>query len=165
LLAALMIRLEQLTSDDRARLRAIRLRALADAPDAFSSTFEEAAARPAASWSQQLLELPTFVAVRDGVDVGIVRYARDATSSETGWLISMWVAPEVRRMGVGGTLVDAVVDWARSSGVKRLLLEVADHNIPAITLYGRRGFEPNGGAGTLPAPREHIREHQRELRL
>jgi GNAT superfamily N-acetyltransferase len=144
-------------------LRSIRLRALRDAPDAFSTTLEDAAAWPAESWSQQLLELRTFVAVSDGLDVGVVRCARGGTSAETGWLISMWVAPEVRRKGVGGALVDAVIDWARSSDVNRLLLEVADNNRPAIALYSRRGFKPNGGAGTLPPPREHIREHQREL--
>jgi GNAT superfamily N-acetyltransferase len=160
-----MIRLEPLTPDEAPRLRAIRLRALRDAPDAFGTTLEEAAARPTDSWSQQLLELPTLVAVSNGLDVGMVRCARDRTSTETGWLISMWVAPEVRRTGVGGALVDAVIDWARASGVNRLLLEVADDNTPAIALYARRGFEPNGEAGTLPRPREHIREHQRELRL
>ena len=160
-----MIRLEPLTPDEGPRLLAIRLRALRDSPDAFSTTLEEAAARPAESWSQQLLELPTLVAVSNGLDVGMVRCARDRTSTETGWLISMWVAPEVRRKGVGGALVDAVIDWARSSGVNRLLLDVADDNTPAIALYARRGFEPNGEAGTLPQPRDHIREHQRELRL
>jgi GNAT superfamily N-acetyltransferase len=160
-----MIRLERLTAEDGPRLRAIRLRALRDAPDAFSSTFEEAAARPPGDWSRQLLELPTFVAVSDGLDVGIVRCARDGTSGETAWLMSMWVAPEMRRKGVGAALVDAVIDWARANGVIRLLLDVADHNTSAIALYERKKFAPNDGAATFPPPREHIREHQWELRL
>ena len=94
-----------------------------------------------------------------------MRCARDTANTDTAWLISMWVAPEVRRRGVGGLLVDGVVDWARSSGVIRLLLDVSDSNAPAIALYARKGFTPNGEVGTLPPPREHIREHQRELRL
>jgi GNAT superfamily N-acetyltransferase len=146
-------------------LRAIRLRALRDAPDAFSSTLEEAAARSSESWTSQVIELPTFVAVSDGVDVGMVRYAQDGTGAETGCLISMWVAPQVRRQGVGGALVDAVVAWARSRGATRLLLDVADANAPAVALYARKGFEPNGQSGALPPPREHIREHRRELTL
>ena len=77
----------------------------------------------------------------------------------------MWVAPEARRKGVGGALVDAVIEWARSAGVKRLLLDVADNNAPAIALYIQKGFQPNGEVSTFPPPREHIREHQRELRL
>ena len=160
-----MVRLERLSAEEGPRLRAIRLRALLDAPDAFGSTFEETSGRPAENWSKQLQDLPTFVAVRDGHDVGMVRCARDDAALETAWLISMWVAPEVRRSGVGGVLVDAVIDWARSSGVNRLLLDVADHNAPAIALYMRKGFEPNGQVSTLPPPREHIHEHQRELRL
>jgi GNAT superfamily N-acetyltransferase len=160
-----MVRLERLSAEEGPRLRAIRLRALLDAPDAFGSMFEETAGRPAASWLKQLQDLPTFVAVRDGLDVGMVRCARDEAAFETAWLISMWVAPEVRRTGVGGELVDAVIEWARSNGVNRLLLDVADHNASAIALYIGKGFEPNGHVSTLPPPREHIREHQRELRL
>ena len=156
--------LEQLHSEEGPRLRAIRLRALLDAPDAFGSTLEEAEARPAESWSKQLLDLPTFVAVTDGLDVGVVRCARDEARIETAWLISMWVAPEVRRKGVGGVLVDATIQWARSNGVTRLLLDVADNNTAAIALYTRKGFEPNGEVSAFPPPREHILEHRRELR-
>jgi len=160
------VRLDRLTPQEGPRLRAIRLRALLDAPEAFGSTFEEATAWPAERWSKQLVELTTLVAVSEkGLDVGLVRCAREEARIETAWLISMWVAPEVRRTGVGGVLVDAVIDWARSNGVNRLLLDVADNNVPAVALYARKGFEPNGEVSTLPPPREHIREHQRELRL
>jgi GNAT superfamily N-acetyltransferase len=160
------MRLAQLTPQEGPRLRAIRLRALLDAPGAFGSTFEQASAWPAERWTKQLLELTTLVAVSDeGLDVGLVRCARDEASVETAWLISMWVAPEVRRTGVGGVLVDAVINWARASRVNRLLLDVADTNVAAIALYARKGFEPNGEVSTLPPPREHITEHQRELRL
>jgi GNAT superfamily N-acetyltransferase len=157
------IRLEQLTPEEGPRLRAIRLRALRDAPDAFGSTLEDAQARPEESWSNQVLELPTFVAVTEGVDVGIVRCMKDRGARETAWLISMWVSPAARRHGVGGGLVDAAIAWARSNGINRLLLDVADHNAPAIALYERKGFKPNGTTSSLPPPREHILEHQREL--
>ena len=36
---------------------------------------------------------------------------------------------------------------------------------PAIALYTRNGFERNGEVSTLPPPREHISDHQRELKL
>jgi ribosomal protein S18 acetylase RimI-like enzyme len=157
--------IQHLSSDEGLRLRTIRLRALADAPDAFGSTYADVAARPLESWSQQLQEIATFVAVRDGEDVGLVRCASDAQHHDTAWLISMWVAPEARGQGVGGALIDAVVAYARSNGASRLLLDVGDHNQQAIALYARKGFEPTGETGTLPAPRHHIREHQRELRL
>ena len=77
----------------------------------------------------------------------------------------MWVSPEVRGQGVGEALIDAVVEWARVSGARRVLLDVGDHNQPAIALYARKGFEPNGIIGSLPTSRNYIREHQRELQL
>jgi ribosomal protein S18 acetylase RimI-like enzyme len=160
-----MIRLEQLRLEEGHRLRAIRLRALWDAPNAFSSTLEEATARPPETWSKLLRDGPIFVAVRDNVDVGVVRCARDPSNGETAYLMSMWVAPQVRRRGIGTTLVDAVITWARSSGVNRLLLDVADDNVAAIACYAAKGFEPNGKVSTLPSPREHMRDHQRELTL
>jgi GNAT superfamily N-acetyltransferase len=160
-----MIRLDRLTADEGARLRAIRLRALRDAPDAFSATLDDAASRRPEEWARQVVDLPTFLAVRTGVDVGIVRCFRDSGWPRTAWLISMWVAPTIRRQGVGAALVDAVIGWARDSGVSRLLLDVADQNSPAIDLYARKGFVATGVTGTMPPPREHVREHQRELKL
>jgi GNAT superfamily N-acetyltransferase len=161
----LVIRLDLLTADEGARLRAIRLRALRDAPDSFGATLDEATARPLDGWAKQIVDLPTFVAVSDDVDVGMVRCARDSASSGIAWLISMWVAPEMRRQGIGGALVDAVIGWARANGVSHLLLDVADHNAPAIELYARKGFVANGVTSTMPPPRQHVGEHQRELRL
>ena len=67
------IDIKRLAVDEGLRLRTIRLRALADAPDAFGSTYDEAAARPLDSWTAQLQEIATFVAVVDGKDVGLVR--------------------------------------------------------------------------------------------
>lgn len=160
-----MIRLEQLTADEGPRLRAIRLRALRDARDAFSTTFEEAAGRTPDEWSKQLRALPTFVAVDGTVDVGMVRCDRDNASQDTAWLISMWVAPEVRRRHVGSALVDVVIEWARAQGMRRLLLEVAVDNAPAIALYARMGFTPNGVVSSFAPPRDYIREEQWELRL
>ena len=159
------IDIKRLAADEGLRLRTIRLQALADAPDAFGSTYDEAAAWPLDSWTEQLQEIATFVAVVDGEDIGLVRGARDDLQPNTAWLISMWVSPEVRGQGVGEALIDAVVEWAQVSGARRVLLDVGDHNQPAIALYARKGFEPNGTIGSLPKPRSHIREHQRELQL
>jgi GNAT superfamily N-acetyltransferase len=160
-----MVSYERLGANDGARLRAIRLRALQDAPDAFSTTYETARVHADDTWARQVVDLPTFIAVENGRDVAMVRCARDLDRPDTAALMSMWVAPEVRRRNIGGALVDLVVAWARSNGVSRLLLDVADLNLPAVALYASKGFEPTGGSGTYPTPRECIREHQRELRL
>jgi GNAT superfamily N-acetyltransferase len=157
--------IERLAVGAGARLREIRLRALKDAPDAFASTFDEAASRSLESWERQLEQLATFVATSDGCDVGLVRGAFHDHIKDTGYLISMWVAPEARRRGVGSDLVDAVIEWARGQGLNRLLLEVAETNAAAIAFYARKGFVPNGVHGQLPPPRDHIRESQMAMPL
>lgn len=159
------IAVKRLAFDEGPRLRVLLLRALADAPDAFCGTYDEAAARPPQSWSAQLQEIAAFAAVAAEEDVGIVWGERDDLLHDAAWLASMWVAPAVRGLGVGEALIDAVAAWARVIGARRLLLDVGDHNQRAIDLYARKGFEPNGTTGSYPAPRSHIREHQRELRL
>lgn len=155
--------IERLHDGEADRLKSIRLAALRDAPDAFGTTWEESVARTAEHWSEQLAELPTFVATVGGADVGMVRGARDDEQKDAAWLISLWVAPAARGARVGEALVDAVVGWARAEGFARLLLDVGDHNAPAIALYARKGFEPTGEVGALPAPRAHVVEHRRML--
>jgi len=155
----------RLGPDDVERLKAIRLRALADAPGAFATTLEEARGWPAARWRAQLASLATFVAVRDGVDVGLARGDRDPEAPECAWLLSMWVAPDARRQGIGRQLIDEVVAWARDAGCERIVLDVSDDQVAAIACYAALGFAATGLTGTLPAPRSHLREHQRGRRL
>src|SRR5262245_6029948 len=159
------MRIEQLTVEEGRRLRTIRLRALQDSPDAFGATFEETNARPDEKWSQQVRDLPTFVAVHDDVDVGMVRCARDSIDVRSASLISMWVAPEFRRKRFVTVLVNAFIGWARAARIERLVLDVADDNTAAIALYAHHGFEPNGKRSTWPRPRDYIHTHQRELQI
>jgi GNAT superfamily N-acetyltransferase len=159
------MKIERLNPSEGMRFRVIRLRSLKDAPDAFGSTYEETAARPEQSWSEQVAKMPTFVAVVDGRDVGVVRGAADEESRDAAWLLSMWVAPEARGTGVGEALIDTLIGWARGCGYARISLDVADGNRHAVSLYERMGFKPNGEVGALPPPREHVREHRRVLQL
>lgn len=148
------MRIVRLGDHEGPRLKAIRLRALAEAPYAFGSTLAETAARPDASWDQQVRDLATFVAVRDGVDVGMVRGIASTEEPGTALLLSMWVDPVARGTGVGVTLVEALVDWARADGHQRVELEVKDANTAAVALYARLGFDH---VGPIPGTDEHRR--------
>ncbi len=159
------MQIQLLQKHEHQRLREVRLRSLQDAPDAFGSTYEENLSRSPESWSDMLNTLPTFVAVSNDQDLGMARGAHDHDDPNSAWLISMWVDPKARGKKAGEALVQAVIDWARSEGKAELLLDVADENPHAIHLYDRMGFKPNGKSGSLPAPREHIKEHQRSLCL
>lgn len=159
------MRIERLHPDDWHRYRQIRLVSLADAPDAFGTTFAAAAELTEMDWRAQLAAVQTFVAVVGGMDAGTVRGVADEQDQDSACLISMWVAPAFRGQGVGDRLIGAVIDWARSAGFARLVLDVADANQAAIGLYARMGFEPTGETGTLPPPRTHVLEHRRKLLL
>ena len=154
--------IQRLGPQDGRRFREIRLRSLRDAPDAFGSTYDETAARPMEAWPEQLTKMPTFVAVLADEDVGVVRASKDEERADTAWLLSMWVAPQARGQGIADALIDAIVYWARDCGFDRLALDVADNNLHANALYQRKGFLQTGETGSLPAPRDHIREHRRE---
>ena len=157
--------IRRLSLDEVSRFRAIRLPALRDAPAAFGTTFEEATAWPPEVWRRLFSGLVAFVAVVDDHDVGLVRTAPDPRVASAARLGSLWVTPAARGTGVGASLIDAVVEWARSGGFVEVLLDVSDDNSRAFALYDYRGFVPTGAVSTLPPPREHLGRHQRTLKL
>ena len=159
--------IERLRPKDWARLKELRLRALLDTPDAFGSTHAHEVAQDDAWWQDRLAnqEVSTYLAVHAGRDLGMAVGARYQGKEGVLGLFGMWVAAEARGLGIGVQLVQTVIDQARQQGFAKVLLEVADDNAPAVALYARMGFFPNGVRGTLEAPREHILEHQRELRV
>ncbi len=155
------MRVERFTEKDWQRARDIRLRALADAPDAFARTFAEEASFAEIHWRERLSSgSATFVAVDDNADVGLATGAARPGSPEVAGLFGMWVAPDRRRNGIATELIQTVVDWARTNGFAEIALHVADKNRSAIRLYGQMGFVPTGNTSALPPPREHITEHE-----
>jgi ribosomal protein S18 acetylase RimI-like enzyme len=134
--------------EDWQAMRDVRLRALADAPSAFETRFDEARLRPEEWWvdwaarSAQGDGQAVFLAW-DGHDpVGIVgTYVEDDGNR---WLISMWTDPARRRQGVGRTLVETVVAFARKTGSREVVLEVTVGNDSAFALYRACGFEETG---------------------
>jgi len=136
----------RLRPDEWAALRAVRLRALADAPDAFGSTLAEAEARSDAEWQAQADPSDGAVFVVDGPAgfVGLARGGPAPIDVTYAALYSMWVAPEARGQGVGMALIDAVKAWAAAAGYPGLGLGVTTTNAPAIALYRRAGFVETG---------------------
>jgi len=60
-------------------------------------------------------------------------------------ILSIGVAPEWQRRGIGRSMVEGLARAARRAEVKRLFLEVANDNKPAVALYESLGFTPVGG--------------------
>lgn len=129
--------------------RDMRRAALADAPEAFSSTLVEWSGEGDTEerWRARLTTVErNLLADIDGRPAGMV--SGTAPSEGTVELISMWVAPGGRGRGVGDALVGAVLQWAVGQGATRVVLDVREHNRHAMALYERHGFV---NAGAAPA--------------
>jgi ribosomal protein S18 acetylase RimI-like enzyme len=134
------VTVRRLWPDDWRTLRNLRLAALAEAPEAFGSTYESAAARREEEWRRWPspgLPLAAFVGSEAVGVVGAMPVTGDPT---TAHLIAMWVAPALRGSGVGDELIAAVADTARSWGCRSVFLEVVADNHRAVGLYARNGF-------------------------
>ena len=129
--------------------RAVRLRALEDSPDAFSSTLEQGLSISNDEWAARLTSASPerdrpIVAVRNGEFVGLLWARIEPDDANTAQLYQMWVAPEVRGQGVGRWLLDEAISWLSASGVGNVVLGVTEGDRPARRLYERAGFVPFG---------------------
>ncbi len=68
-------------------------------------------------------------------------------------VITLAVAPEARRRGMGRALLRAALDAAEAAGAEAIFLEVAADNQPALALYAGEGFgEVGRRRGYYPRP-------------
>jgi ribosomal-protein-alanine N-acetyltransferase len=118
------------TASDAARLAALHARAF-DKP-----------------WSAaelaRLLDNDTAFAVmanHNGAEAGFALGWAAAGEAE---LLTVAVAPEARRQGVGAALVTAMGVTALVRGAASMHLEVAENNAPARALYIKLGYEEAG---------------------
>jgi GNAT superfamily N-acetyltransferase len=130
--------------------RDLRLRALADSPDAFGRTLAEEKDRPDTEWLNRLASgadtrwnLPLLAEV--GTEpIGLAWGRIEKSSPEVANLYQMWVAPAYRGLGVGQMMLEAVIAWAREASVHQLALGVTCGDTPAMRLYTRAGFKAAG---------------------
>jgi GNAT superfamily N-acetyltransferase len=145
---------ETVTADWQA-WRDIRLQALRDAPDSFSSTYADQVLLGEAHWRQRvtggglfLAWIPEVSASEPAGMAGGYQEARGVVE-----LISMFVRPQARGRGVGEALVDAVTGWARARDASSVHLWVTETNKHARLLYERRGFTVTAERQPLPSTR------------
>ncbi len=181
-----MINVLTMTPEDWERVRVLRLAALADSPDVFSSTLAREEAFDEEAWRARLagptsfvaeaglqniwLDMPapnqavTFIAESAGEDVGMATILV-VDEPDTALVVGVWVSPSARGQGVAHQLFGEMIARARDQGLARVTLDVGDANTSAQRLYADLGFRPTGKRGSLPEPRTHILEHELELLL
>lgn len=131
-------------AEDWAALRAIRLEALADTPDAFGSTYHGTLEHSDERWRTLVVEQCYFLAERGGRVVGMISGGLNERCPGTHWIYGMYVTPSARGTGVAERLVEAVVAWARAQGAPALFLQVTGSLPRARAFYARAGFVPTG---------------------
>ena len=137
--------IRRLTPADVEAYRAIRLEALTNHPEAFTRTAEDFALQAVVDLAAVLARLSFFGALTpDGALVGIMAFDRGSKrEAHRGWLIQVYVRPDVRGTGCARALLDAVLEHAKDQ-VLQLHLGVAADNAPALGLYRKAGFEIYG---------------------
>src|SRR5215210_174237 len=81
----------------------------------------------------------SYVYFKETRPIGVVLVARRGWTSR---IAAMAVAPEARGKGLGKRIMQGVIDEAAERGDRSVLLEVFEHNTPAVNLYEGLGFKP-----------------------
>jgi GNAT superfamily N-acetyltransferase len=132
--------IRRVRADEAARLRELRLRALAADPDAFGSTYERDAARPGEFWTRMAER--TFIYEDGGEWLGFIVARPDDDHPPDATINATWVAPEARGRGIATQLSTACVEWAREHGFPAITVAVVVGNEPARRAYAAVGFIP-----------------------
>ena len=152
--------IRQVDEDDWQTVRDVRLRALRESSDAFGSSLAREEGFAESHWRMRLRTSTTWVALDDdGVPRGLVSLVQEPGSPEDDrHVVSLWVAPEVRRRGIGWSLLDAAVRGGAELGARTVSLWVVDDNAEAVDLYVRAGFTRTGEKQALPRDPDRTEE-------
>ena len=153
----MVLRIERIGASQGPLLKELRCRALEDAPSAFSGTLEEAKKRREeswAAWAENGANNPravTFIAYSDDKPCGMMGCRLGGEKNEVAELLAVWVAPEVRRLKVGQSLLEKIKQWARENQAGVLHIWVAERNAGAMGFYQAAGCEVTDGRQPFPS--------------
>ncbi|CAG1008707.1 phosphinothricin acetyltransferase [Burkholderiales bacterium] len=142
------VAIRALAPTDLDAYRLLRLRGLAEHPEAFTSSVGDEAATPADALARRLA--PDAARPHDvvlgafdgGTLVGICGIDVDMREKvrHKGRVFGMYVPAECAGKGIGGALIDRAVGHAHAAGLAQLTLTVTADNAPARRVYERTGF-------------------------
>jgi RimJ/RimL family protein N-acetyltransferase len=141
-----LLKVRRLETDDAAIYRELRLEGLKHHPEAFSASWQDESAEPAACWAERLQTSTVFGGWVDGSPLlGVAGFHVNGAVKlrHKGILWGMYVRPEGRGSGLAASLVQRVIEHARTL-VEEICLTVVASNQAAHRLYSAAGFEPYG---------------------
>jgi ribosomal protein S18 acetylase RimI-like enzyme len=139
-----------LTASDAAAFQELRLRALQDCPEAFSSSYAEERGLALEEIATRLVPNEgrrVFGAFLERELVGVLGFQRETMRklAHKAFIWGMYVAPAHRRNGVGRQLLAAALELAQSlPALRQVKVSVNSSNAAAVALYERVGFRGYG---------------------
>ena len=97
-------------------------------------------------------DLPGLLAIRGQEIAGLLTYHVDGDSCEIVTIDALQA-----QQGIGTMLLNAIKEWAKETGCRRLWLITTNDNLDALRFYQRRGF-------TIAAVHVNAIEHSRKLK-
>lgn len=89
---------------------------------------------------REILDRTPYVMLVAEEESEILGYAVLLSVFDEGDLMNIAVTERARRQGIGEALLSRILEAARERGVRKLFLEVREHNTPAIRMYEKNGF-------------------------
>jgi GNAT superfamily N-acetyltransferase len=130
--------------DEWAVVREIRLRALADSPDAFTSTWDRESRFSENEWRDRVERGHWFLAWREEQPVGVAAIILPSPAAGDAELVAMWVTPELRGTPTAQLLVETACAWLAGTGIRTVGLWVVEGNTRAQRFYSRLRFLATG---------------------
>lgn len=133
-----MVSIKAVTSENWQSLKELRLKAVADSPEAFGDSIETVSSKSDEYWKDGIANSNVFVTEENGVWIGMIVFKQD---DDGVWAVkSLWVDPNYRNQGIGKLIMQKAINAAKSTGVKLIELGVNVESKPAINLYESLGF-------------------------
>ncbi len=139
----------KLSPEDWQDYKQIRLEALLNAPQAFSSTYAESLTRPDSHWQERLREAALgetswmLFARADGQLVGLTGpFREEEKDGAVAHIISVYVCEAYRGQGVASALMRAILAAvSRRGDIRKARLGVNPVQAAALKMYQNFGFQ------------------------
>lgn len=161
------IEIVHLNLEDWQSYKDLRLAALKNDPQAFSSTYADQVRQPEAYWRGRLQDVAEgkqswlLFAREDLRLVGMV--GAFIVSADTAGIISLYVLREARGRGISKALMSAILEeTCKIPTIQKVTLAVNAHQDAAVRLYTGLGFEVVGQEESLMGDGKSYTELQME---
>ena len=137
------VSLKKFGPHDWQEYRSIRLEALAAHPHYFCPSRDETQFTEV-DWQQRLnnVNACTFGLFADGELIGLTGVVRDHTEFEKAHLVSSYIKPKYRKMGLSRLFYEARIQWAQEQkDIKYLVVDHNAENVPSMKAHQKFGFE------------------------